>query len=223
MHPVSPDRPSVAFRRVSITVSQATIFLVVTHVAGVIGYLLPTSRPLFQWVTPFHLLLTTALLLCFHRDWRTSFVAFAIGTMLFGYGVEVVGVQTSAIFGAYAYDTTLGFKVLGVPLVIGLNWLLMTYLCGSVCHLLPVRRIYQTGLAALLMVVVDWLIEPVAIAYDFWHWQTPDPPLHNYLGWFGIALLMQLAFFYLPFSKKNLLALPLLSIQILFYISLQLL
>lgn len=222
MHPVSPDRPLVVSRRVPVTAFQATIFLAVTHVAGVVGYLLPTTRPLFQWVTPLHLLLTTALLLCFHRDWRTSFVAFAVGTMLFGYGIEVVGVQTSAIFGAYAYDTTLGFKVWGVPLIIGLNWLLVAYLCGSTCYRLPIRRMYRAGVAAILMVVVDWLIEPVAIAYDFWHWQLTNPPLHNYLGWFAIALLMQLAFFFLPFSKKNPLAAPLLLIQALFYVSLQL-
>ena len=222
MHPVSPDRPSVAFSRSSVTVLQAIVFLAVTHVAGVIGYLLPLTRPWFQGVTPLHLILTTGLLLSFHRDWRTSFVAFAIGIALVGYGVEVAGVQTSAIFGAYAYDTTLGVKLLGVPLVISINWLLMTYLCGSVCHLLPVGQIYRIGLAAGLMVGVDWLIEPVAIAYDFWHWQAGDPPLHNYFGWLVVALLMQFFFFRLPFAKENPLALPLLIIQILFYISLQL-
>lgn len=221
MQTASPNRPSVAGQPAT-SVRGVAIFLAVTHAAGVLGYLHPISRPWFQWVTPLHLLMTVALLLYFHRDWRSSFGLFAASVALVGYWVEVLGVQTSLIFGDYAYDTTLGVKVLDVPLMIGVNWLLVTYLCGSVCHRLPIKTGYRIVLAALLMVGIDLLIEPVAITYDFWHWKTGSPPLHNYVGWFGTAVITQLLFFTLPFRKSNALALPLLLIQGLFYISLQL-
>lgn len=209
-------------RRPTIAPVSAAVFLAITHAAGVVGYLLPASRPWFQWATPLHLLLTLAVLLYFHRDWCTSFGIFAMGVMFLGYWVEVLGVHTELIFGSYTYDTTLGIKVLDVPLMIGVNWLLMTYLCGSVCDRLPVGRGYRIVLAALLMVIIDWLIEPIAITYGFWHWQSVIPPLHNYAGWLGVALLAQSLFFSLSFNKYNSLALPLLLIQIGFYISLQL-
>ncbi len=204
----------------NITSRGATIFLAVTHGAGAIG-LLSSARLLFQWATPFHLLLTLSLLLYFHRDWRSSFWWFVVAVILIGYWVEVLGVHTSLIFGAYAYDTTLGVKVLDVPLMIAINWLLLTYLCGTVAHRLPVSTFAKVLFAATLMVAMDYLIEPVAIKYDFWHWETLHPPLHNYLGWFFTALLVQIIFFVTLFKKDNPLALPLLIIQSLFFLILQ--
>lgn len=196
---------------------KATAFLVVTHAAGLIGLLTPASRASFQWATPFHLLLTTGILLYYHLDWRKPFWVFLSSVMLIGYGIEVVGVHTSLIFGDYTYDTTLGVKVMGVPLMIAVNWLLLTYLCGSVCHRLPGPYLLKVISAALLMVGIDYLIEPVAIAYDFWHWAAGDPPLHNFVGWWLVALLVQSLFFALPFYKRNLLAAPVLMVQILFF------
>ena len=208
-------------RYLSISPQQATVFLIVTHVAGVIGLLSP-ARPLFQLVTPFHLLLTLSLLLYFHHDWRPPFWLFVGGVMLIGYWIEVLGVHTTLIFGSYAYDTTLGVKVLEVPLMIAVNWLLLTYLCGSVVHRLSANRWQKILMAASLMVALDYLIEPVAIAYDFWHWSSPQPPLHNYVGWLFTALVVQGLFHLLSFKKNNALALYLLIIQALFFVALQL-
>ncbi len=135
MQIASPRYQAIVFPR------QAIIFLAVTHAAGVIGLLFPGSRLWFQGATPFHLLLTIAVLLYFHRDWRTSFWIFVSSVLLIGYWVEVLGVHTSLIFGSYAYDTTLGWKVLEVPLMIAVNWLLLTYLCGSVCNRLTDKKL----------------------------------------------------------------------------------
>ena len=201
---------------------QAIIFLIVTHAAGVIGLLNPASRALFQGATPFHLLMTVVLLLYFHRDWRVPFQILVVSVMLIGYWVEVLGVRTSLIFGDYAYDRTLGVKVLDVPLMIAVNWLLLTYVCGSVGSRLPGNTFYKVGLAALMMVGLDYLIEPVAITYDFWHWSALTPPLHNYVGWFVVALLVQSLFFGLSFRKTNPLATPILIIQVVFFGLLQL-
>lgn len=204
----------------SVTSRRAAIFLAVTHGAGVVGLLSP-ARPLFQLATPFHLLLTVSVLLCFHRDWRSPFWWFAVVIMLIGYWIEVLGVHTSLIFGSYAYDTTLGIKVLEVPLMIAVNWLLLTYLCGTVVHRLATNTLTKVLFAAVLMVGIDYLIEPVAIEYAFWHWENLHPPLHNYLGWLLAALLIQGIFFAAPFKKGNPLALPLLIIQALFFLVLR--
>lgn len=204
----------------SITSQKATIFLAITHSAGAIGLLSP-ARSLFQLATPFHLLLTVSVLLYFHRAWRSSLWWFIGTVMLVGFWVEVLGVHTSLIFGSYAYDTTLGIKILGVPLMIAVNWLLLTYLCGTVVHRLPINIPTKVLFAAVLMVAIDYLIEPVAIEYDFWHWENLYPPLHNYLGWFFTALIVQGIFFAASFKKGNSLALPLLIIQALFFLVLQ--
>ena len=220
MQPAFGDQRIKKSDYVNITSRQATIFLAITHGAGLVGLLSP-ARSMFQLATPFHLLLTLSVLLCFHRDWRSSFWWFMGGVMFIGYWIEVLGVHTSLIFGSYAYDTTLGIKVLQVPLMIAVNWLLLTYLCGAVVHHLPVKIPVKILLAAVLMVAVDYLIEPVAIKYDYWHWENIHPPLHNYLGWLLTALLVQGIFFATPFKKDNLLALPLLIVQVVFFLVLQ--
>jgi putative membrane protein len=40
---------------------------------------------------------------------------------------------------------------------------------------------------ALLMVIYDILLEPVAIRLDMWSWETVTPPLQNYIAWFIIS------------------------------------
>ncbi len=220
MQPASGNQQKKKSDYVGITPQRATIFLAVTHGAGVVGLLSP-AKLLFQLATPFHLLLTVFVLLYFHQDWRSSFWWFIVGVMLIGYWVEVLGVHTSLVFGSYAYDTTLGIKVLNVPLMIAVNWLLLTYLCGSVVHCLSAKIPIKVLLAAILMVAIDYLIEPVAIKYDFWHWETLHPPLHNYLGWLLTALLVQGLFIATSFEKGNPLALPLLIIQALFFLILR--
>ena len=46
------------------------------------------------------------------------------------------------------------------------------------------------------MVVLDYLIEPIAIIYDFWSWEIGVPPFSNYAAWFivafGISIIWQL-------------------------------
>ena len=35
---------------------------------------------------------------------------------------EAIGVNTGLLFGTYEYGANLGFKIFGVPLIIGVNW-----------------------------------------------------------------------------------------------------
>jgi putative membrane protein len=43
-----------------------------------------------------------------------------------GFFIEAIGVNTGLIFGNYVYKTTLGWKFLETPLIIGVNWILLT-------------------------------------------------------------------------------------------------
>ena len=207
----------------TISISSAAIFLLVTHVAGVIGLSVSRVSEWFRWATPFQLLLTAGLLLYFHRDWRSSFKWWVGITVVFGYLIEVIGVKTSLIFSDYQYGATLGFKLWEVPPVIGINWFIVAYVSGMVVYRLTLKRYFQIPLAALLMVGSDFLIEPVAIRHDFWHWSAATVPLQNYLGWLIAALLLQSLFFLLPFRKENPLALYVFIIQLAFFAALQML
>lgn len=192
--------------------------LTATYLAGIIGLLLPLSASLFQALTPFNLLLSAAILFSFHRQWNGAFMLFCGICLLSGYFVEVAGVATGLIFGSYAYGPTLGWQLLGVPLIIGLNWLMLIYSTGSICAGLSLPPVLKAGLASGLMVLLDIFIEPVAMAYSFWQWENNVVPWQNYAAWFIISFSLHLLFFLLPFRKKNPAAKYLYLLQLVFFI-----
>lgn len=193
------------------------IILPLMYLAGLIGLNVSASAPLFQALTPFNLVASLGLLLLFHTDFRPSFWVYCAVAFSVGFLVEVAGVHTGVIFGEYAYGEVLGFKLMEVPLVIGTNWLMLSYLCGSVADRLPVAMIVKVLVAAGMMTLLDFVIEPVAIQLDFWHWQGDSIPLQNYLAWYGISAVIFFVYFKMPFQKKNALAPLLLSLQFLFF------
>jgi uncharacterized membrane protein len=205
----------------SISYPAARLIIGVTYVVGTAGMLWPYSRPLFVWMTPYHLLLVSALFFLQHpgRAWLP--VALAVYGL--GFGVEVLGVQTHFPFGAYAYGPVLGIQLWGTPLLIGLNWLLLVAAANSLPRLHRlVPPPWRALLAALLLLLLDVCMEPVAIALDMWRWQAPTPPLQNYLAWFVLALLFSLLWQYKAPTRTNPLAPWVLGMQFLFFATLAL-
>jgi len=187
------------------------------HAVGIVGLALPVSKPVFQQLTPFHLLMSTGLLLYFHRGWNLPFLGFFALAFLTGMAAEIIGVQTGLIFGDYYYGTALGTKVWGVPLIIGLNWFLLVYLTGEWLHEKIQNHWVAAALGALVMVGIDFVIEPVAILLDFWTWTSQSIPIENYLGWFFIAFGLQVSYRYINFKKENRLSPFLLLNLVLFF------
>jgi len=61
------------------------------------------------------------------------------------------------------------------------------------------------------------LIEPVAMAYDFWDWTNDIVPLQNYIAWYMIAFVLLVCFYKLEIAIKNKVAVALLVLQFLFF------
>src|SRR5689334_23098853 len=94
---------------------------------GVVLRIFPASRGLALAVTPILLLGVNLLaILSVLAGATTSNRMRALAWVGIVYALtlaaEVIGVATGAIFGAYSYGEVLGFKLLEVPLIIGLNW-----------------------------------------------------------------------------------------------------
>ena len=192
--------------------------LILAYLAGTVGLQVPSLSPLFRSLVPFNLLGSLALLLLFHTDWKPSFLFYCILAIMLGFLVEVLGVHTGFVFGMYQYGATLGWKLWEVPIIIGINWLMLTYCCGVICDQLNVPIYLKTILAASVMVLLDLWIEPVAIQLDFWSWLEPEIPIRNYLGWWIVSLIILSIWYGLPFRKQNRLAAPLLLLQFVFFI-----
>ncbi|WP_400192867.1 carotenoid biosynthesis protein [Hymenobacter sp. B81] len=183
-----PASPDPARRRLRL----AQFVLVLFHVTGLLGLGLSADPSFYLQFVPLNLLLTAALLLAFDRHSPAPmFGWFALTVMLVGYGVEVVGVRTGLLFGSYDYGTTLGPRLLGVPVIIGLNWLILTYLAGGLAQRLPLPPLARALLAAVLMVGLDVCIEPVAVHFGWWQWRFDVIPLRNFQGWFAVSFILQ--------------------------------
>jgi len=217
--PVPASRTGL-YKRYLLPVAVTVLF--VFHAVGFWGLVYSGRAAYFQALTPMNLLLTNVLLFSFHRRWNSRFLLFAGVVFAVGFAAEVVGVHTGLLFGTYRYGAALGLKLWEVPLLIGLNWLMLVYATGHITNLTRWAKVPKALLGAVLMVLLDFFIEPVAVQYDFWSWQADNIPLSNFVGWFIVAFALQLYFQKGGFFKSNRLAPYVYLVQLLFFISIYL-
>jgi putative membrane protein len=193
--------------------------LVIYYAVGLLGLSLPVCREIFSNLVPFSLILSAAVLLYFHTQWTRSAILVFFLVYLAGYLVEMAGVLTGSIFGDYLYGPALGPALFGTPLLIGLNWFILTY-CAY--HIFKDRRSIwvQALLGALLMVMFDFMLEPVATHLYWWLWVYGAIPLQNFIAWFIISYLMLLLLHQARMADKNPIAQFLFIVQFLFFLAL---
>ncbi len=200
--------------------SRMLVYISIIYIVGLIGLSLPITRPLFIFLVPFNILMSVGLLLLFHTPWNWKFVAVMVSIGITGFFAEYWGVQTGFLFGAYHYKEGLGIQWLGIPLILAPNWMYMIYTTGYIAQRLFSTYAVRIVAGAILMVVYDLFLEPSAMEYNFWQWETGYVPLRNYAGWFGLSLLFQALFQWFVPSPQNRIAIGIYIIQLVFFISL---
>ncbi len=119
---------------------------------------------------------------------------------------EAVGVSTGFPFGTYAYTDGLGLKVLGVPVLVPLAWIMMSWPALAVTRRLvgamrlsgTRARVVTAFLGAYALTAWDVFLDPQMVDQGHWVWQFPDPslpgvddiPLTNFAGWLLVSFLM---------------------------------
>jgi putative membrane protein len=194
------------------------IIVVLFHIVGLVGFFTPALQPLFLKIVPYHLLLMFLVIEFSHQKFDRKFIAFVLAIFILGFSAEWLGVHTHLIFGKYIYGKTLGLKLLDIPLLIGLNWFLLIYSTGVLMQHSGIKNLnMRVVLGALVLVLLDVLIEPIAVRFDYWHWLKLEVPFENYLGWFILSGLMLGIFEAFKFAKQNKVAMALLIAQFVFF------
>lgn len=172
--------------------SKIMTILIVIYSVGIFGLSNKTIRPYFIDLTPLNLILTSLVVFTRTKSRSDKYYWTLLWPFLIGYFIEVLGVHTGVLFGQYEYGETLGFKILDVPLIIGLNWYFLSYITYSISSRYSSSKMVRAIIAASMMVFLDLLIEPVAMYLDMWDWKDGVIPLQNYLMWWITAFAIQL-------------------------------
>ena len=167
------------------------IFLIVVYVAGIIGININDSFLKLSFVS---LIIPMVLFLIRLKPSIKDSVLLALVFSLTFFS-EWLGVNYGWIFGEYLYGDSLGIKIGGVPLMIGVNWVLLSVVSRQALFGVFSNKYIVAFFAPVLMLLIDVILEPIAPKLGFWDWNNIDIPISNYRDWFIVALISQLILF----------------------------
>lgn len=169
--------------------------VLVLYIVGITAFLFTKTQVLVHRTSEVFLFVTVGLSLALHLldNNKFMYLLYLLLISLTTLIIEIIGVRTSAIFGAYSYGSIFRLQVFNVPLIIGLNWVFV--IVAIVVFIKdwfpPATRFWpRLGLSILAgigIVLFDVLLEPVAVKLNYWHWQGGQIPLQNYISWFIIG------------------------------------
>ncbi len=115
----------------------------------------------------------------------------------FGYAIEAVGVASGFPYGSFYYGDALGEKALGlVPYLLPVSY--APFVIGAVAASwkpgsVPNRHFSLIFRSALLLTLMDGVLDPGAASLGFWIWPEGGVyygvPLSNYAGWLLSGLI----------------------------------
>lgn len=166
------------------------------HLIGVGLFIYLEKAPNLSFVT---ILLSAVLVFLMESNIKKAALPF-IAIFIFGYLIELVGVQTGLLFGEYIYHPPMGPALYATPIIIGATWYGTIAGAATIASYVKGSKVGQAIVAGALAVLMDVLIEQVAIGYGLWDWKSGEIPLYNYVCWFIFGAIF--AFIYLK-SKDD--------------------
>ena len=166
---------------------------------------------------------------CWHsiqtKGLKRSLLIFSL-SFLIAFSAEALGVNFGLIFGSYHYTPALGISLFGVPLLAALAWEPILYAAFSITDILApslikpnstlLQRlpgcIWMAVIGALATTAWDMMIDPIAVSEGWWVWHQGGDympyvangvPIQNFLGWLGVAFLINLIYRLLAGTPKK--------------------
>lgn len=192
------------------------VVLTVIYLVGMIGFANPEWKEELQPTSGVILYISTCIMALASKN-KLRFMVFLSIAFIIGLGTEAIGVNTGYLFGDYKYGSNLGPKFLNVSVVIGLLWGVLALAAASIVDRIVLFNKVKVFFSALLMLIVDVIMEPVAIANEFWTWSGTEVPIYNYICWFLIALVLQMILRKFRLNEKNKVYDTLLVLMVVFF------
>lgn len=190
--------------------------ILIFYTVGIVG-LMSSQRQSFLALSSFNLLLSAVCLWLSYKQMllKRGFDFLFIGIV--GFSAEYIGVHTGILFGNYSYGANLGAKLFDVPLIIAVNWSMLSFVCCSLFVHFSNSPVVKAILSATAMTLLDVLIEPVAVSSDFWSWQNGEIPFWNYCCWWLISFPLHLFLFKRRTIEQNVVSVGLFVVLVVFF------
>jgi putative membrane protein len=164
--------------------------LVIFHLVGISMFLIERKAPDLTFA---NLLLSACLVLLAEENLKKAILIFTL-IFLGGFLIELIGVQTGLLFGNYWYEDAMGPLLFKTPIIIGATWYAVVVGAANISRYVKGSILSRAILTGLLTVLMDILIEKVAINYGLWNWQDGEIPYFNYFCWFIFSALFALVY-----------------------------
>jgi putative membrane protein len=196
------------------------------YAVGIVGYAIDIIRPVMELVTPIVLFITAvyAFLRTYYdmqAEKRNKLIFWSLGVIAVTIIMEIMGVKYGLFFGQYKYGRILGPMIMGVPFIIGINWLIVVMGVTSFIRKFTDNLIVIAFFSGFLAFLFDYIMEPAAITVGFWDWAGPIP-LKNYVSWFSITFLASAIATYLKIEISRKWTANLLAAQVIFFLFIRL-
>ncbi len=190
---------------------------IVFYTVGLGLFFIPFTHNLFLKLIPYSLVGATAAILYYHQKWNIKTLAILFFIFSVSIIAEIIGVATGKLFGEYQYLSSLGIKIYEVPVMIGVNWIVLVYGSNAILAKFTKNSILKILGASSLMIVYDIVLEKAAPIMHMWIFKDNQPPLKNYLIWFLLAILFHLVIEIFKINTSNKPARALFIIQLFFF------
>lgn len=166
----------------------AILWITMVHFFGIFGvYFFPDW---FLPVTPLIILTSAIVVFLRYEKYRHSRLIAFVTIVVLAFFIEVYGVNTGKLFGTYTYGDNLGWKLFGVPLIIGVNWAALLMVAQQIAtHYIGIgNRFFSAVTVGLIMTAFDLLLEVLAPQFDFWSFTNLIyAPIENFFAWYIVS------------------------------------
>lgn len=166
------------------------LFVPFFYLIGLLIHKIFIDTEILKVINPFSLFFISIYILFFDNITTKKNLLILLLAYIFTFGIEVIGVNTNLIFGKYTYGAALGIKIFNVPLLIGLNWIVVLLGVVSVLKNFKIHFTSKVILIGLIAVIFDIFLEIIAPKYDYWNFANGYAPFKNFLAWFFISIIL---------------------------------
>jgi putative membrane protein len=113
---------------------------------------------------------------------------------VYGLLIETLSIKTGFPYSRFVYSDMMGYKIAEiVPYSIFLIWPTLVISAYSLSEFITKSRIYKIVTTVILLLLLDFVFDPVATALGFWKWEESGiyygVPFMNFLGWVLSAIV----------------------------------